>query len=164
MFVKFIRDPKKYYQSQISDFVFVDMKEHGTKQSRVRLSLNQKVKLIEESMQPGFSQTKAAKEYGISKSSLSKILKNKFAFYCHPEGMSTSKKNLSRGRNDILEQRLYEWYLQRQTAFLPISGPMIKSKAEELSNSHDCSATEGFKFSSGWLDGFLKRHDIKIRK
>ena len=43
-----------------------------------------------------------------------------------------------------------------------LTGPMLKSKAEELSKA--CATTsEGFKFSTGWLDGFKKRHGIRFR-
>ena len=44
---------------------------------RVRLSLEQKSKLIEESLQPGFKRSKACEKYGISLACLSVTLKNK---------------------------------------------------------------------------------------
>ena len=153
----------------LSDNLLLEVKwEPGLKPitTRVRLSLDQKVKLIEESMQPGFNQAKAAKDYGISPSTVNGILKNKFAIYCHPavEQGTSSKKNLSRGKNDVLESKLYEWYIQRQTEGQPISGPMLKAKASELANSYDCSATPDFKFSSGWLERFKKRYDIRFKE
>ena len=132
----------------------------NVKQCRMRLSLDQKVKLIEDSMQPGFSQAKAAREYGISTSSVSSILKKKFDIYCHPATEKSSRKNLTWGKNDVLESKLYEWYLQQVPLGNPVSGPILIAKAQELSHSYDCSATEGFKFSNGWLDGFKKRYDI----
>jgi predicted XRE-type DNA-binding protein len=132
------------------------------KQCRMRLNLDQKVKLIEESMQPGFCQAKAAREYGISTSSVSTILKKKFDIYCHPASNKTkySRKNLTWGKNDVLESKLYEWYLQQTPLGNPVSGPILIAKAQELSQSYDCYATTGFKFSNGWLDGFKKRYDI----
>jgi hypothetical protein len=44
---------------------------------------------------------------------------------------------------------------------------MIKTKAKELSNSYAISSSssensENLKFSDGWLDGFKKRHGIKL--
>ena len=44
---------------------------------RVRLSIEQKSKLIEESLQPGFKRSKACEKYGISLACLSMTLKNK---------------------------------------------------------------------------------------
>ena len=44
---------------------------------RVRLTLEQKSKLIEESLQPGFVRRKACEKYGISMACLSITLKNK---------------------------------------------------------------------------------------
>jgi hypothetical protein len=129
--------------------------------TRVRLSLEQKQKLIEESMQPGFSQAIAARKYGVSTSSVCGILKKKFDIYCHPaRDAKNARKNLTWGKNDVLESKLYEWYLQQVPLGNPVSGPILIAKAQELSHSYECSATEGFKFSNGWLDGFKKRYDI----
>jgi predicted transcriptional regulator len=147
--------------STLPDFCFVEV-DVTTKATKRCITLSQKVKLIEDSMKPGFSQDKAAKEYGISQSAVCKILKNKFNIYCNSASSSNIKKNLSRGKNDALEETLYEWYLQRKTAGLPISGPLLRSKAEELANSFTCSAEAGFKFSNGWLDGFKRRYDIRF--
>ena len=44
---------------------------------RVRLTLEQKSKLIEESLQPGFIRSKACEKYGISMACLSIALKSK---------------------------------------------------------------------------------------
>ena len=46
--------------------------------ARKRLSLEQKAKLIEETMKPGFDRTKAANEFGIARNTISKILKSNF--------------------------------------------------------------------------------------
>ena len=154
----------------LSDLCYVDVQEiQGSGSAadripgtRVRLSLEQKVQLIEDSLQPGFNVLQASQKYGIAKSTVNGILKNKFALYCHP--VSSNRKNITQGKNDALEEKLYEWYLQRQNEGLPISGPLLKARAEELANSYDCCASDGFKFSSGWLDGFKKRFDIRFKE
>ena len=47
------------------------------KHVRVRLTLTQKKKLLEDSLKPGFDAVKAAKDYGIGLSTLYKILGQK---------------------------------------------------------------------------------------
>ena len=44
--------------------------------SRVRLTLSQKVKIVEESKKSDFSSKKICEEFGISKATISQILKN----------------------------------------------------------------------------------------
>ena len=44
--------------------------------SRVHLTLEQKIKIIEKSRVPGFDRTKISEKYGVSKPTISSILKN----------------------------------------------------------------------------------------
>ena len=78
--------------------------------------------------------------------------------------LKTGKSSLaSESRTSgLLEQILYQWVVHQQSCNAIITGPMLKSKAEELSKA--CATTsEGFKFSNTWLDAFKKRHGIKFR-
>ena len=134
---------------------------------RVNLTIDQKIQLIEDSMKPGFSQNKAAQALGVTKSCVSKIMKKKFEYYCHPRrGSIGTNKILSKGKNDYLEQKLYQWYLGRleEEGGSSVSGLEIKNKAKHLANSSECSGNVavGFKFSDRWLDGFKKRHNIYL--
>ena len=157
---------------KISDFEYVEVTsdQYSSKSTRTRLDLDQKLKLIEDSMKPGFSIQKAAQEYGLSRSGIYGILKNKFAIYCHPAiekrgSSSGSIRKLSWNPNAQLESVLFDWYQERVQQDLPISGLMIKTKAKELSNSYAISSSSPenhIKFSDGWLDGFKKRHGIKL--
>ena len=63
-----------------------------------------------------------------------------------------------------MESALFDWYQARVQQDLPVSGLMIKTKAKELSNSYAISSSSenNIKFSDGWLDGFKKRHGIKL--
>ena len=151
-----------------SDFVFVEVdgKTKGGKQSRLRLTLSQKAKIIEESMKPGFSQSQFSRETGLSTSTISRILMNKFAIYCDPNISSSSKKNMTYTKHDELEKTLYDWYLQQSNEGVVLNGPMILSKAKELSNSYACSSgvSKDLKFTNGWLAGFKSRYNISFKK
>ena len=116
---------------------------------RVRLSLSQKIKLIQDSTKPGFNRANTAKEYGISLPCLCKILKNKTVILNSiNKGSISSKKIISKPKNDVLEEKLYEWYLQNENNEL-ISGVKLKAKAEELSKKYSIPV----RFSNGWLEG-----------
>ena len=68
----------------------------------------------------------------------------------------------SPNHDTLLEQILYQWVVHQQSCNVIVSGPALKAKAEELSKV--CASTsEGYKFSTGWLDSFKKRHGIKFR-
>jgi hypothetical protein len=91
---------------KISDFeyeeVTSDQYSSNSKSTRTRLDLDQKLKLIEDSMKPGFNISKTARQYGLSRSGIYGILKNKFAIYCHP---AIEK----RGRSSGLPIRKLSW-------------------------------------------------------
>jgi hypothetical protein len=68
----------------------------------------------------------------------------------------------SPNNDTLLEQILYQWVVHQQSCNIIVSGPALKAKAEELSKV--CATTsDGYKFPTGWLDSFKKRHGIKFR-
>jgi len=98
-----------------------------------------------------------AEELGIAPSTLRTILKDKDKFV---DSTSTRQK-IRTGQFDDLEQVLLDWFHQARAANLPISGPILKEKAQEIAGrlSHD-----DFFASSGWLDRFKNRHGIVYRQ
>ena len=64
--------------------------------SRVRLSLEQKIKLTEEASKPGFNVHKAVKGYGIEKSTIYKILKGKDKLLNNVHQGKVTKKHVSK--------------------------------------------------------------------
>ena len=63
---------------------------------RIRLSMDQKIKIIEESLKPGFDCKKAALKYGISESSAYKIIKQKASLLSYADqGVKTLKSKKS---------------------------------------------------------------------
>jgi hypothetical protein len=73
-------------------------------------------------------------------------------------GVDINMKSKPMGRNNLLETILYDWYVSQKSANITVTGPMLKAKAKELSNS----GTEECVFSNGWLDGFRKRYSIQL--
>ena len=73
-------------------------------------------------------------------------------------GIDQNMKAKHMGKNSLLENILYDWYVSQKKANITVTGPMLKAKAKELSNS----GTEECNFSNGWLDGFRKRYNVKL--
>lgn len=131
------------------------------KNTRNRLTFERKIQLIEDSMKSGFKRAQAMVDYGVSAPFVSRLLKNKDkVLELSKQGsFDTNRKNLNFGRNGLLEEILYDWYVVQVKANVLVTGPMLKSKAEELSNS----STDECHFSNGWLEGFKKRHNIVLK-
>ena len=131
------------------------------KRSRTRLTFAQKLQLIEDSSKPGFKRDEACKEYGIQRSCISSILKKKDEILgmANSPGVDPTTKSFNLGKNSLLEQILFEWYKNQTMSGVNVTGPMLRSKAEELSSASEVKCN----FSCGWLEGFKKRYKIQFK-
>ncbi|CAN0128338.1 unnamed protein product, partial [Heterosigma akashiwo] len=57
-----------------------------------------------------------------------------------------------------VDAETYEWATALREAGYPLSGEMIQMRAESLAEKY---GYEDFKHSNGWLDRFLKRHNMR---
>ena len=77
----------------------------------VRLTLSQKVKIIEESKKSDFSRKKICEEYSISKSTISQLLKNlKSRLEAYDSGIPGKHKTMRKPDFPEIESTLYEWF------------------------------------------------------
>ena len=91
---------------------------------------------------------------------MSSILKNKDKYLdLAKSGVDMNKKANTKGQNSLLEQILYDWYIVQKKANINVTGPMLRTKAEELA----VSGTDPCSFSVGWLDGFKRRFNIQLK-
>lgn len=126
------------------------------------ISLERKLQILHDvDMKTGLKSAVAAK-HGISASTLSTILKNRvkindaFSDSSHP---LTSKRMRESKNGKILDDAVYTWFKQTRSQGVPISGPLLLSKAQEL-------ATElaiDFAPNNGWLHRFKKRRAINCK-
>ena len=130
---------------------------------RVRLSVEQKVKIIEESKKKGFCRKDICEKYGISAATLSQILKNqKVHLSTFDSGLPGKHKTIRKSALPNVEEALYEWFLKLTRQNVPVSGPMLIGRAQKLHEKLNKNDKE-FSFSHGWLDRFKKRYNIKFK-
>jgi hypothetical protein len=79
---------------------------------------------------------------------------------------STKGKHLKKGSgrplsyNPALEEELVQWILESRDLHIPVSRKMIQQKALSLI-SH---SNPGFKASEGWLQKFMVRNSLSLRR
>ena len=98
--------------------------------SRKRLTIDEKRKIIEESMKPGFSRGKICDEYGVSKAALSVLMKNKEEFLRKVDsstGAISKKKSLKSSKLPRMEEKLHLWFLQMRKKGVPIGGKIYST-------------------------------------
>lgn len=131
------------------------------KRKQTSIDLSTKLKIIEEIEKGTKFKSVIAKEFGIPKSTLSTILKNKEKLYqAIAAGTVTPTQKTKRMRlakHEDVEAELFTWFKSVRSANLPISGPIIQEKAEKI--AENLGVTD-FKCSSGWLHRFKNRHNI----
>ena len=87
----------------------------GLTPTRVRLTLSQKVKIIEESKKSDFSRKKICEEYSISKATISSILKDQKTHLENYDSAGTPGKHKTMRKPEFpeIESTLYEWFISR---------------------------------------------------
>ena len=126
---------------------------------RKRLTLKEKVAIIDESESLDLSCRQAAKRFCIGKTLASDILANKKAIKEEylKNGNDESKRKFPNVESLVIDDVVYRWFCRARANLVPISGPLIQAKALEVAkevNLHDFAA------SNGWLDKFKSRHKI----
>lgn len=64
--------------------------------------------------------------------------------------------------NEMLEDAIYQWIVERKSEFKHVSQKMIKAKAKNL--HEELGGEKSFNASSGWCYGFLKRFSLSTRQ
>ena len=133
---------------------------NGIKSQRKRLSLSDKLSIIDASKEPSFDRKTTAQKYGISKSMISRLLKEEDSLEKLRDShiSMANKKTIRYGKIQDTEDELYEWFSEQKRNGKKVSGLMIKEQAKKIHGE-----TEEIKFSAGWLHKFQERFGIKLR-
>ena len=146
----------------------------NSKRKRVVLSLEKKLEVIEY-LSKGFTQSEAARNFGVARSTVSDIKKSeeKLREFCTTMddlSMPTKSRKVMRQANDnALDEALYLWFVQQRSLGAPVSGPILCEKALQLNakihtqedSTSSSAADNNFKASKGWLWRFCNRHGMK---
>ena len=101
----------------------------GLTPTRVRLTLSQKVKIIEESKKSDFSRKKICEEYSI----ISSILKDqKTHLENYDSGLPGKHKTMRKPDFPEIESTLYEWFTKMTRLNVPVSGPMLNNPNKQI--------------------------------
>ena len=113
-----------------------------------------------EEVKSGAKKADVARKFSVSRQTLATWLKAadsiREAFYSG----GNLRKRARLCANPDIEETLLLWIKKGRSANIPLSGPIIKEKAEELASSLGKS---DFRCSDGWLTRFKKRHSITFR-
>ncbi|KAJ7147523.1 Tc5 transposase DNA-binding domain-containing protein [Mycena crocata] len=131
------------------------------KQKKHRLyNVDRKAICIYHKENPNARQEDIARLYGVERSTISKILKNKTKWLNVPanEDLRIAKHRPSKFPE--IEEDMVKWLLQCRDNDTILSDSMIRNKAKAI--AHDLGIVEErFKASSGWIENFKHRHGVR---
>lgn len=125
------------------------------------LTLVQKIEVIKEVEKGLKKKNVIAKEFGIPPNTLSTYLKIKDAIFnswgVHGGG---ERKRVRGPEYPDIDESVLKWFTQAHNKTIPLSGTLIRVKAEEFASKLGKS---DFKASTRWLDGFKERNGISFK-
>ena len=138
------------------------------KRKCVVLSVDNKIAILDR-LKNGETQAKLAAEFGIGTSTLGFIKRDEAkirSFASSMESMTISikgRKVMRLASDEKLDEAVYQWFVQKRSVDMPVSGPVLCEKALQLHEQlyQGASNTPSFQASRGWLWHFRHRHGIK---
>ncbi|XP_071044409.1 tigger transposable element-derived protein 4-like [Parasteatoda tepidariorum] len=125
---------------------------------RCALSIDLKRKILECIDEKLMPKTEIAKKFGIPKSTLFTIVKNRESILkAAPERM-----RLRDGIFPLLEKALLDWMKGMRSKNIALDENALKEKATVFLKK--LCPNESFKASDGWLQNFKHRHEIVFKK
>ncbi|KAL4250782.1 hypothetical protein ABKN59_006091 [Abortiporus biennis] len=108
---------------------------------------------------PNLKQEDIARVFGVERSTISKILKNKTKWLNVPEETPILLARQRPTKFPFLENKLEKW-LKHEGRSMVLSDNVIREKAKEIAKELQWPE-EKFKASSGWVENFKHRHGIR---
>ena len=137
-----------------------------TKSKRTALPIKQKFDIIQDLSEAGATQSNISLKYGVPRSSVTKIWKNKdeIIHLFHDEDKLNLKRARSANYIDV-DQALFEWFKQKVPQGARISRPILIEKAKQL------AAADGeilifldFTPTTSWIQRWRGRHVVVWKK
>ncbi|CAC5399120.1 Receptor-type tyrosine-protein phosphatase T,Tyrosine-protein phosphatase non-receptor type 22,Receptor-type tyrosine-protein phosphatase kappa,Receptor-type tyrosine-protein phosphatase F,Tyrosine-protein phosphatase 99A,Tyrosine-protein phosphatase Lar,Receptor-type tyrosine-protein phosphatase alpha,Receptor-type tyrosine-protein phosphatase epsilon,Receptor-type tyrosine-protein phosphatase gamma,Receptor-type tyrosine-protein phosphatase N2,Receptor-type tyrosine-protein phosphatase U,Receptor-type ty len=126
-------------------------------------SIEDKYQAILEVERASKPKSEIARNFGVPSNTLSTWIKNanKIKEAYQQSSFAPERKRMRTATYENVEHALLKWFTSVRDQNLPISGPMLTTKAEEFAKRLDHPE---FKCSNGWLDRFKDRHNITFKK
>ena len=130
--------------------------------SKKRKSYDASYKLKAVERAENSSKEASAREFGVDAKRIRVWCSQKDKLKATKKEKKATRKRLDgagRKPNDVeMEEELFEWIVDLRSRHLCVSRRMIQMQAKTLSTD------DGFKVSRGWLQRFMKRHDLSLRR
>lgn len=126
------------------------------------LSLKDKAEILER-LENGATASHLAREYGISKSTISRFKKRKTRIQeavtnIYPN--NTDRRTMRGTFHPKMEQALYKWYIELCNQHIDVSSSMLRYQAQVFYSEFQ-ESNYSFSASTGWLKNFQKRFGIR---
>ena len=133
--------------------------EKGKKRKLTCKSIEEKYNALCEVEKGSRSKTQIAADFGVPQNTLSTWIKSaeKIKKAYENSSFGTGRKKMRLAKHEDVEKALYVWILAARSEGVPISGELLKEKANQLAQK---LGVQDFKCSNGWLCRFKDRHSI----
>ena len=133
----------------------------ATKRERTDLSLEQKYEIIQ-LLDNKVSQSEFARRYGVSQPTVSGIAKKSEDITRQYESNANpTRKRQRTGKATDIEAALAEWFNEARQRDIPLAGPLLCEKAEDLAKQ---LGVADFHASNGWFCRWKERHGIVFER
>ncbi|XP_063794663.1 jerky protein homolog [Pseudophryne corroboree] len=138
----------------------------GIKRKHKSISVQAKVEILQK-LDRGVSVKKLCDTYGLGSSTVYDIKKHRekiLQFFAESQSKKqmSIRKTMKSGKSTELDRVLLEWFRQRRSDGVDLSGIMVQEQAKlyhtALKLDYECD------YSEGWLHRFKTRHGISMRK
>lgn len=131
-----------------------------SQKKRKAFNIEEKTRIIWR-LQNGESNSEIAKECGVSHSTISTIWNNRDKIKALFENNYLKIKRSRTSEHKAIEGILLIWYKHQKANNIPISGPILQQKANDIAR---LMGKENFECSSSWVHRFRARHSIACGK
>lgn len=147
----------------------VDLKkQEAGKLNKRCLTLDEKIKILEENKKKKLSCRDISSKYKIGKTQAANILKNEQKLRKEYENFQgKGLKHISRQNHQkfkAINEVLYAWFRKCESSGIYVNGPLLKEEAMNIKQSLNRPELDGFKASEGWLDKWKLSHGIREKQ
>eukprot|EP00102_Acyrthosiphon_pisum_P015339 XP_008185849.1 PREDICTED: tigger transposable element-derived protein 4-like [Acyrthosiphon pisum] len=125
-----------------------------------QFTLDEKIGIIVR-LENGEKNSVITKEFGTCSSKTSTIWKNRDKLKNMFQTTSLNAKRLRTAHHKDLEEAALVWFKQQRSLNVPISGPILQTKIDQLAEK---MKTENVEYSASWIQRFRQLHNIGFGK